>query len=46
MAEEDKLLKYCVRVTKAQRAKIEAGGLPWFRKLIDRAKLPKTIDGS
>lgn len=38
---EEKLEHFSIRITPAQRAKIETYGLDWLRKLIDRAKPPK-----
>jgi hypothetical protein len=38
---EERLVQRSVRLTMAQWAKFDAaGGLPWLRKLIDRAKPP------
>jgi hypothetical protein len=41
IAPEDRLNARSIRLTPAQWAKINAYGLPWLRKLIDRAKPPK-----
>jgi hypothetical protein len=38
---EDRLEARSIRLTPAQWVKIDAYGLPWLRKLIDRAKPPK-----
>jgi hypothetical protein len=39
---EERLEQRSIRLTSAQWAKIDALGIPWLRKLIDRAKPPKT----
>ena len=40
VAEEDKLEQRSIRLGRKQWAKIDAGGLPWLRALIDKAKTP------
>lgn len=40
-APEDKLELLSVRLTAAQKAKVQENGMAWLRKLIDRAK-PKS----
>lgn len=44
VAPDDKLELRSVRLTAAQWAKVQAHGMDWLRKLIDRAKPPKAAD--
>lgn len=39
--EEDRLIGRSIRLTAAQWAKIDANGMAWLRKLIDRARPAK-----
>lgn len=39
---EEKLHRRAMYLTEAQWAKVDALGLEWLRKLIDRARPPKT----
>lgn len=41
---DERLEQRSIRLTAAQWAKIDANGVPWLRKLIDRAKLPKPVE--
>jgi hypothetical protein len=41
---DERLEQRSIRLTPAQWAKIDALGIPWLRKLIDRAKPPKPSD--
>lgn len=39
-APEQRLEQRSIRLSPAQWAKIDLGGMPWLRRLIDRAKQP------
>jgi hypothetical protein len=41
--EEDRLIGRSIRLTAAQWAKIDAHGMAWLRKLIDRARSTKPV---
>jgi hypothetical protein len=37
---DERLEQRSIRMTAAQWAKVDLGGIPWLRGLIDRAKVP------
>lgn len=40
--EDERTVNFSIRLTPARKAKLQALGMAWLCKMIDRAKLPET----